>query len=169
MMTNYPCRDLLDFVKRIKEDAAVAKEAGQAYSKMLGAMVMQSAIITASRNRAELSKTCDGNPDTRWTTQRPMRNGDWISLELDKRYNVKIKKIVLENTTSGGDYPRGYEVYGSTDGQNWGDAIKSGQGTGVITEIILDEPVTANCLKVVQTGLDKVSWWSIDEIRLEVE
>ncbi|UJF32496.1 discoidin domain-containing protein [Paenibacillus hexagrammi] len=73
-----------------------------------------------------------------------------------------LSRIVMDSTGSGSDYARGYEVYVSADGTNWGSAVASGTGSSAV--ITVDFPAqSARYIKVVQTGTAS-NWWSIHEI-----
>ena len=58
---------------------------------------------------------------TRWTTGTAMVNGQ--SLTIDMKANKTFTKIVMDSTGSDQDYARGYQVFVSTDGTNFGSAI----------------------------------------------
>ena len=72
-----------------------------------------------------------------------------------------FSSIALDCGASGGDYPRGYQVFVSNDGTTWGSAIASGQGSGAYTVITFAKQ-SARYVKVVLTA-STGSWWSIDE------
>ena len=73
--------------------------------------------------------------------------------------------IRLDTTGSANDYPRGYQVYVSSDATNWGSAIASGSGTSAITDIAFSAQ-TRRYLKIVQTGSASSNYWSIHEFNL---
>ena len=63
-----------------------------------------------------------------------------------------------------GEFPRGYEVYVSNDGTNWGIPIARGAGTS--QSIAVDFPSqVARYIRVVQTG-NAASSWSLIEFNL---
>jgi len=61
------------------------------------------------------------------------------------------------------DYPRGYKVYVSDDGENWGETVATSSGSQSITKITF-EPQTKRYIKLEQTGSDSYYWWSIYEV-----
>jgi hypothetical protein len=105
------------------------------------------------------ANTLDGNASTRWSTGLAQANGQWIRLDMATAQT--FNKIVLDAGTSTGDYPRGYQVFVSNDGTNWGSAVATGNGTSAVTTITFATQ-TARYLRVVQTGTAS-SWWSIHE------
>lgn len=104
----------------------------------------------------------DGNMSSRWSTGETMTPGQFITIDM---LSVKgFSKIVMNSTGSDNDYARGYEVYMSNDGINWGSAIATGSGTGPVVTINFANK-NARYIKIVQTGTSS-SWWSIREINI---
>lgn len=102
----------------------------------------------------------DGNEGTRWTTGTPMVPGQ--SLTIDLKAKQKFNQIIMESAGSADDYARGYEIFVSNDGTNWGNSIVT--GTGNNARIIVDfANQTARYIKIVQTGTHD-NWWSIAEL-----
>ncbi|GFZ79456.1 hypothetical protein GCM10008018_26160 [Paenibacillus marchantiophytorum] len=104
----------------------------------------------------------DGSMNTRWSTGAVMVPGQ--SFTLDMKAIKSIYKIVMDSTGSSQDYARGYEVYVSTDGTNWGSPIASGTGTGPVVTANFSAQ-NARYIKVVQTGTSS-SWWSVREVNV---
>ncbi|HWZ87720.1 MAG TPA: malectin domain-containing carbohydrate-binding protein [Polyangiaceae bacterium] len=103
----------------------------------------------------------DGNTATRWSTGTAMTNGMYY--QVDMKNAQSFDEISL---TAGGasDYPRGYQVFVSNDGVNFGSAIASGTGAGVLVTVKFPAQ-NARFIKVVQTGT-ATSWWSISEFNV---
>lgn len=101
----------------------------------------------------------DGNSSTRWSTGRGQANGQWFL--VDMKAAQTFDKITLDAATSTGDYPRGYQVFVSNDGVNFGASIASGSGSSQLVTVLFHVQ-TARYLKVVQTGTAQ-NWWSIHE------
>lgn len=74
-------------------------------------------------------------------------------------------KIVLVSSWAPYDYPRGYRVYVSDDGRDWGSPIATGSGTRSLTEINFARQ-TKRFIKLEQTGTDDYYWWSIFEFEV---
>lgn len=104
----------------------------------------------------------DGNPDTRWSTGSEQKNGDYIVLDLGGKQS--FNQVVMESGRNHNDYAKGYEVYVSNDGENWGSPVASGEGKGTSVISVFPQQ-TARFVKIVQTGEDS-HWWSISELRL---
>jgi beta-galactosidase len=102
----------------------------------------------------------DGNASTRWSTDAMQTNGQYFQVDLQsaKTFN----QIRLDTTGSPNDYPRGYQVFVSSDNTNWGSSIATGSGTSAITDITFSVQTT-RYLKVVQTGSAAGNYWSIHE------
>jgi hypothetical protein len=65
---------------------------------------------------------------------------------------------------STGDYPRGYALYVSRDGQTWGDPVATGTGSGQLTTIQVPHR-PARFLRIVSTA-SSPSWWSVADLRV---
>ncbi|MDB4512335.1 discoidin domain-containing protein, partial [Arenicella sp.] len=69
---------------------------------------------------------------------------------------------------SSGDYPRGYAVFVSDNGTNWGSAIATGSDSNSTTEITFND-VTASHIRIEQTGSTSRLWWSIHDLSVSLE
>ena len=123
--------------------------------------------VSASHGNQAAGNAVDGKGETRWTTATPMKGGEWFMIDLG--WEQKIRKIVLDTTGSARDYPRGYEVFLSNDGKNWGKPVVTGKGDKPVTEIAFEKPTACTYIKIVQTGKTDGLYWSIHELRLETE
>ncbi|HWX21681.1 MAG TPA: DUF5010 domain-containing protein [Candidatus Binatia bacterium] len=101
----------------------------------------------------------DGNPSTRWSTDRSQAPGQWF--QVDMRANYTVFQVNLDATASPNDYPRGYQVNLSTDGNNWGSPVAVGNGGGAVTAIQFPAH-SARYIRVTQTG-SAGNYWSIHE------
>jgi hypothetical protein len=115
---------------------------------------------SASLNNGAAGYALDGNASTRWDTTALQANGQWFM--IDMKANNTINKIRLDTTGSPNDYPRGYQVFVSTDGTNFGSSIASGAGSSAVTDIAFADK-TARYIKIVQTGSAPGNYWSIHE------
>ncbi|RAV03632.1 discoidin domain-containing protein [Paenibacillus sp. YN15] len=113
---------------------------------------------TASHNPAGAGRALDGNASTRWDTVSNQVYGQYF--QIDMQESLTFNKLVLDASGSAGDYPRGYSVYVSLDGAEWGQPVASGSGSAV-TAIVFPEQ-TARYIRVVQTGA-VARYWSIHE------
>ncbi|MBV8886477.1 MAG: discoidin domain-containing protein, partial [Chroococcidiopsidaceae cyanobacterium CP_BM_RX_35] len=116
---------------------------------------------TASSNSNAASMAIDGNPNTRWSTGTHQTQGQYFHVDLSTTQS--FSKLVLDASNSLNDYPRGYSVYVSNDGANWGNPIASGSGSSAVTTITFPTQ-SARYIKIAQTGSDSYWWWSIHEL-----
>ena len=108
------------------------------------------------------ARALDGVPSTRFSTGLPEANGQWF--QVDMLAANSFSRITLDAAASTNDYPRGYQVFVSTDGVTWGSAVATGTGSAALVSI--DFPVqTARYIRVVQTGT-ATSWWSLAEFNV---
>jgi len=106
-----------------------------------------------------ISNLLDGDLTTRWSSGQPMAPGQ--SITIDMKTSKSFSRIVMDSGGSANDYARGYEVYVSNDGTNWGNPVAT--GTGDAAKITVDFTTqNARYIKVVQTG-SASNWWSIVE------
>ncbi len=120
---------------------------------------------TASSNPTSgdvVANLLDGSMATRWSAGAAMAAGQYFV--VDMKAAKSFTKVVMDSTGSANDYARGYEVYVSNDGTNWGGAVASGTGTGAIVTATFAAQ-NARYIKVVQTGTAS-SWWSIQEFNV---
>jgi len=103
----------------------------------------------------------DGDPATRWSPGHFQRGDEWLVVDLGAER--KILKVILDTKGSGGDYPRGYEVFVSNNGTDWIGPIAKGQGNSPVTSITV-LPRTGRYLKIAQTGQTNKNFWSIHEL-----
>ncbi|MNC39654.1 Exoglucanase B precursor [compost metagenome] len=114
---------------------------------------------TASHNPSGAGKALDGNASTRWDTVTNQVYGQYF--QIDMQESLTFNKLVLDAAGSANDYPRGYSVYVSADGADWGQPVASGSGSAVTA--ITFPAQTARYIRVVQTGAVS-RYWSIHEV-----
>lgn len=121
-------------------------------------------VLSSNFNEGELSKGCDGDPTSRWTTKTEQSPGAWVSVKLPAP--EPIQGIVLDSGSSRNDYPRAYKVELSRDGKTWDPPIIEGKGSSALTEIQFPKPVTTSFIRITQTGSAPGKYWSIHELKL---
>ena len=119
--------------------------------------------LTASHGLEGCSSAIDGNDATRFTTGTPQIPGMWFQIELPQE--SPITGLILDNSKSTGDFPRGFEVLLSSDGQTWGSPAAKGNGVGPMTDIAF-APHRARFIRIAQTGTDNRNPWSINELQV---
>ena len=119
--------------------------------------------VSASHNPRNASQAIDGNPNTRFDTAASQVPGMWFQIELPGE--TLVASVELDAAKSPRDYPRGYKVEASLDGQDWGQPIATGRGSVPITEITF-EPVKAKFIRITQTRAASGLFWSINELHI---
>jgi mono/diheme cytochrome c family protein/glucose/arabinose dehydrogenase len=119
--------------------------------------------LTASNKPGDCSKAVDGNPDSRYTTGAPQAPGMWFQIELPQE--TSIVGLELDNTKSANDYPRGYKVETSKDGQTWDKPVATGKGFGPVTDITFPT-IKTKFIRITQTGSAPGTYWSIHELEI---
>ncbi len=117
--------------------------------------------LTASHNAAALANAIDGTGSTRYDSKIKQAPGMWVQIELPTE--TAITGLRLDASGSGNDYPRGYKVELSSDGQKWGKAVATGAGKTALTEIRFPSAKT-KFIRVTQTGSSPNNFWSIHEL-----
>jgi len=121
--------------------------------------------LTASHNSGKLASAIDGNRGSRWDTATTQKPGMWFQIELPEPSTVL--SLNLDTRGSNFDYPRGYLVHLSEDGQTWGDPVAEGQGLEPVTNIELDDPKPTRYIRITQTGSSPDKYWSIHELSIK--
>jgi hypothetical protein len=118
----------------------------------------------------KLGKKDDGNPNdaingdvwTCWSTGVPQSPGQWFMVDLGKPETFDT--IVLENYWAPYDYPKGYELFLSDNGNTWGSAVVVNKGRQGMTKIDVGTR-TSQFIKLQLTE-ESTYWWSIFDFRL---
>lgn len=106
----------------------------------------------------------DGNLKTRFDTGTGQEPGMWFQVELPQE--TTLTGLLLDAAASTKDYPRGYKVELSSDGQNWGTPVATGHGSSTLMEIAFP-PATGKFIRITETGTVKGPiYWSIHELAL---
>ncbi len=109
----------------------------------------------------------DRKPETRWTSGRAQ--DDKMSFTLDLGQSYPVRRIVLDSEGSPGDYPRGFIIDVSEDGQTWRTVAKTDRGAecqaGGVTTVSF-EAAPARYVRIKQTGSVAGLFWSIHELHV---
>ena len=119
--------------------------------------------VSASHVSDRAARAIDGKPETRYETGVEQVPGMWFQIELPQE--TIVSGIFLDAASSARDYPRGYKVDVSNDGQHWTESIATGKGNARTTEIIF-APVKTKFIRITQTGTARGLFWSIHEMQL---
>lgn len=120
--------------------------------------------ISASENGGEANRAIDGNPESRYTTGKPMTPGMWFQIELDQK--TPVSGLNLDTRNSENDYPRGYEIRLSKDGKKWSEPVASGPATKAPFLEIGFPPVPTKFIRIIQLGSAPGNFWSIHELEV---
>ena len=82
---------------------------------------------TASATNENPANALDGNAGSRWSTSAAQVNGQYF--QVDMQTAQTFRQLTLDAAGNNGDYPRGYQVFVSNDGSNWGTAVAAGSPT----------------------------------------
>jgi len=119
--------------------------------------------VSASHHPDAAKRAIDGDFNTRYDTGASQVPGMWFQIELPEE--TEITGLRLDAAASTQDYPRGYKVELSNDGETWGQPIATGRGTNPVTEIIFDS-TKARFIRITQTGSVNGLFWSIHELQI---
>ena len=137
-------------------------------------------VVTTDWNPQDAGQVADGDPSTVWESRRPQTAGMWLTVDLGREATVcNIRFDLGRNIT---DYPRGYKVETSTDGNQWTHIGEIGDvGQNLFWEgaqpwfLVRGDhfnaafpPVPARFVKITLTADDPQArwWWAIAEIRI---
>ena len=109
---------------------------------------------TASVNSETAAFAIDGKPDTLYAAKSTQTPGMWFQVELPAA--TLVSGLLLSSGAATNDFLRDYQVLVSADGAQWGEAVATGHGTGVHTEILF-QPVEAKFVRV-QTAAANVGF-----------
>ena len=119
--------------------------------------------VSASHNSAGARAAVDGDTNSRFDTHTSQVPGMWFMVELSSV--TTISGLELDTTKSARDYPRGYNVQVSLDGQVWSKPVAEGKGTDAVTKIEFS-PTKAKFVRINQTGAVNGLFWSIHEMQV---
>ena len=118
--------------------------------------------FSASDTREAPVLSVDGDIETRWSSRQRQEPGQFFQVNFGTQATFDQLVLALDENDQPNDYPRGYEVYAFDNLNNIGRPIA--RGSGDVRTIINFEEVTAQYVRIVQTGNDDKYWWSIYEL-----
>jgi putative membrane-bound dehydrogenase-like protein len=121
-------------------------------------------ILTDSKKSEGCGNAVDGDPSTRWTTGAEQQPGQW--LQIDFGGQLTVREMCLDARGSNGDYPRGFSVCTSGDGEHWSAPLVAGKGDGPQTRITPPTPFSARFVRIEQTGTEKGLYWSVHNLQV---
>ncbi len=128
-LAEVPARSAVDLIKRYESDEALKADVTSALKKLKS----RARQVSASHNSGAAKLAIDGDIKTRWATNTSQKEGQWFV--LDMAWEREVRRVILDATPSGGDYPRGYAVYVSNSADNWGEPVATGEAMGAVLEV----------------------------------
>ncbi len=110
----------------------------------------------------------DRDLSTRWSNGEAQVSDSSQYLIVDMQENVLFNRILIETGDYSGDYPKGYDIYLSEDGDTW-ESVASGDDASDTIDVELSNVYYKRYVKIVQTGEDDEHFWSIAEFNLFME
>ncbi|MES2596500.1 MAG: discoidin domain-containing protein [Verrucomicrobiota bacterium] len=120
--------------------------------------------LTSSHNPGDLTKSIDGNTETRWDTHTPQVPGMWLQIELPKA--LPMAGLILDTAKSKNDWPRGWKIELSSDGKTWDKPVLEGASSTTVTDFLFPKTQTAKFIRITDTGTVKGLYWSIHELEV---
>lgn len=117
-------------------------------------------VFSASENSKEAGRALDGNPKSRWSTNKPREVGQWFQWDMGQPYEVS--RLTIDTTDSKNDFPKKFELQKSDDGNTWSKPVHTGDGQTVIN-IDLPPKTVTRFFRVTQKTAQG-GFWSIHEL-----
>jgi len=122
------------------------------------------ATVSDGWNSSRLPNLFDDNLETDWSSENVLTADQWMIIDMKKAQTFNL--IAFDQTTNNGDYPEGFKVFVSTDGENWGTAVAESKGTNAPHTLVTFEEQTARYVKVQLTE-PKGAYWAITELHVK--
>ena len=118
--------------------------------------------VSASDGGQDAGKAIDGSAASRFTTGKSMAPGMWYQVELPE--TTELAGLIVDAGSSKNDYPRGYKIQFSDDGNTWAEPVAEGKASEA--RLALDfAPQSARFVRITQTGKHRL-FWSIHQLDL---
>jgi hypothetical protein len=124
--------------------------------------------VSASRAQALAALAIDGDPTTRWESERPQSGDEWLELEL--RGDQEIEAVLLDLGQAESDYGRKLALDCGATPTSLGPGPEL-DGRGILFErprrtqvLALAPPRRCRTLRIRQTGTAPDNHWSIAEL-----
>jgi len=90
-----------------------------------------------------------------WSSNKAQEPGQWFQIDMGAKRT--FSRLMVDTRARYADYPRGYEVYVSNDGLNWGSPIAKGKNDQSVLRLTFPNQ-SARYIKLVQTGKTWHHW-----------
>lgn len=152
----------LTFVESLQGDAALADVVETARASIT-ANQKWPPVITVSTNAAQLPNLVDGRPQSPWRVS--LDGEQWVQLDLKE--SRPLRRLTLDQTGRGGEYPTEYKVFVSDDPASMGAAVVSGSGQRDRTVIDLPAGTKGRYLKITNSEQRENASWTISELFID--
>ena len=153
--------DALKLADGLKSDPTVGDDARYA------AAAIQAAVAGRPKVKANpesgVSNILDGKTSTRWSA--PALGEEWV--EIDFRQSRPLRRLTLDQTGRGAEFPEKYEVHVTDDPQEPGKAVVTGTGKSGKTTIELPAGTQGRYVIIKNTAERKETPWSICELYVD--
>jgi hypothetical protein len=151
----------LALVEKLQHDADVGAAASESMAvvraNQAGPAKLRASTMEGVRN------LMDGNTGNRWTV--PAEGDEWV--EIDFILSRPLRRITLDQTGRGAEFPENYEVYLTDNVGSLGKLVAS--GVGQTNKTVIDLPVGSHGRYVIIKNVTarKDTPWSICEIYVD--
>ena len=161
---------LITLLKRAADTQALALVENVQFDNEVGAAAAESAAVIRANQAgpaklrastmADVKNLMDGNTGNRWTV--PAEGDEWV--EIDFRLSRPLRRITLDQTGRGAEFPESYEVYVTDDVAVPGKVVAAGVGQTNKTVIDLPAGTRGRYVIIKNVAARKDTPWSICEI-----
>lgn len=114
-----------------------------------------------ANNPSNVNHVIDGKLNTRWDTGEFQKPGQWFQVNM--RSVKMINEVIIDASGHKDDYPRGYKIEVSDNGNTWKQVAVNANNSDVKV-VAKFKAVKAQYVKITQTGSSSDKYWSIDEL-----
>ena len=118
-------------------------------------------IASASHNTVDAAKAIDGDAASAWSSAKTQEPGMWFKIDLGAEQQVSGLSMVSPDK----DFPRGYVIEVSTDGNVWSEAARKDPNWKSVEAVFVAMP--ARYVRITQTRTPR--WpvnWTISDVSI---
>lgn len=126
-------------------------------------LIPKDPVITVCNESHRRHNILDGDLSTRWYTGHPMKQGDWLQVDLTEPQI--LSSVRCWHFGYWDDYPRGYRIELSSDAVNWhtvADVDSPFIAPGYVQASL--PPIPVKHLRMIQTRSHPGCFWSVSEL-----
>lgn len=141
---------------RLVEKMARLNLSGRAVSNLPGG-----GSATACAEEGDVGKMFDYDENSKWSTKRPCKSGDWIQFSFDAEKPVAA--IRVDPGSSKNDGLISPRLFGGLDMEDFAEIPFSLGKDGDVDVMRLEKPMKLKMVRIEQGG-DRGNWWTVAEI-----